>query len=87
MTARVPNAALRAAALASPDNWTVMALRAGYLAAGRADTTRIQRELGVKPDVTIQGPRRYVRVREAVSYDAAERLCHAVGCDPVDVGL
>lgn len=60
------------------------AKRAGYrMKDGRADTSRLQRRLGLRAEAT--GGRR--AVSERVNYETAVRLCRALELDPVDLGL
>ena len=61
---------------------TVIATRAGYSRVV-ADTQRLRRDLGLRPDRT-NGHEYY---RQNVTDDVALRLCEALRLDPVDVGL
>jgi hypothetical protein len=72
-----------------------IAHRAGYTQPnGYADTTRLQRELGLKSDTTVSSypspgcyGKRYFNIRKRVRPATAERLCRALNVDPFEVGV
>jgi hypothetical protein len=72
-----------------------IAHRAGYtMPDGYADTTRIQRELGLKAEQTVSSyptpncnGKRYTSIRKCVRPATAERLCRALNVDPFEVGV
>ena len=61
------------------------ALRAGFRTPdGRGDTSRFERRLGLRPVGTgSRGPTR----NTSVNYETGVTLCHALGRDPVELGL
>jgi hypothetical protein len=67
-----------------PLSLSTAALRAGFRGPdGRADTSRLERRLGLRP---VPG-RRGERLNRSVNYDTGLALCRALGRDPVELGL
>jgi hypothetical protein len=60
-----------------------IAYRLDFIVAGRADTSRLNRILGLKPHRANGG----YRTSTHTTYGTAERLCRALDLDPVDVGV
>lgn len=78
---RVDNEALRHAAQRSGLTNSEIARRAGWM---KPDTTRVRYALGMRE---VPGSNGKPYSSTTIDYDAAVALCHAIGCDPVEVGL
>lgn len=93
---RVSNALLRERFVELVDRGFTTAERvarsAGYVySGGRADTQRLQRRLGLAPEVSkdrAADGKRILRYADQVEYDTAVKLCYAMGVDyPAEVGV
>jgi predicted transcriptional regulator len=80
---KIGNGRLREAFLASGVPASEVAFRCGWLKDdGTADTSRVQRALGLRPDVS----RGRSMIRQLVRSDIAALLAEAFGADPWEVG-
>jgi len=59
-----------------------LAIRLGWV---QPDTSRVRRALGLRNDHNGRGT--VPRLRQTTSYERAAEIAHALGIDPVDVGL
>lgn len=67
-------------------SWNVLAIRLWGErpdSTGRGDTTRLKRDLGLKPG----SPATTGRIRRAISFDKAKAICDAAHIEPHRIGL
>lgn len=81
---RLSNARVREAVEQSGLTWSEVADRLGWVSAGKPDTSRLQRRLGVIPTTGGRGP---AKVTKTIRPDIAAAILRAIDVDPVDVGL